>query len=89
MTLNLDPAGLLLGRNDRPGICRTSTSFGVISIDNLTIRWFLRPLCYQDNHNPRGLHTVLNQLLENCSAWEGRQPGHPGPIRFPGKSASA
>ncbi len=21
------------------------------------------------NHNPRGLHTVLNPLLENCSAW--------------------
>ncbi len=43
----------------------------------------------EDNHNPRGLHTVLNLLLENCSAWERRQPGHPGPIRFPGKSASA
>ena len=40
-------------------------------------------------NNPRGLHTVLNPLLENCSAWERRQPGHPGPIRFPGKSASA
>ena len=39
MTLNLDPAGLLLGRNDRPGICRTSTSFGVgvISVWRITI----------------------------------------------------
>ena len=38
---------------------------------------------------PGSRNTVLNQLLENSSAWKRRLPGLPGPIRFPGKPVSA